>query len=172
MKKKKIIVVCRGNIARSPIAGELIKKEFSARGVEDKYEVISRGVQGTRVDPEPVKHTNIVHYPSIFRDIEPILKKYEIDLCQHVSTPIKRSDMMGADLVLAVDKKTKKALGNLFPKFRKKVVLVSQLSGKKESIADPEKANGLENQEKIFLEIYNNIHEGFSRLIGLVENSE
>jgi protein-tyrosine-phosphatase len=88
MKKKNILVVCRGNIARSPIASELIKKEFIGRGIEKIYNVISRGVQGNRVDPELVMHTNIVHYPSIYKNVKPMLNKYAIDFSAHVSTPI------------------------------------------------------------------------------------
>jgi hypothetical protein len=86
--KKLIVPVCRGNIARSAVAEEIIKKEISVRGLGDRYETISRGVQGTRVDPQPVRHPNMTLYPTLYADSKPTLDDLGIDLSSHVSTPI------------------------------------------------------------------------------------
>lgn len=170
MKIKKIIVcVCRGNIARSPFAAAIITKELHQRNLLDEYSSISRGIQGTIVDPQPVKFPNITYYNQLYQDSESSLKKFEINLSTHVSTPIDKDIADKASILIAMDNKTKQGLLVLFPDQSKKVYLLSELVNEKRDIIDPEGVSGTEKQEKIFSEIQNIIHRGFSKLLILTD---
>jgi len=167
--KKLIVPVCRGNIARSAVAEALIKKEIKIRGLSDKYETLSRGVQGTVVDPQPVKFPNITYYKELYADSKPTLEKLEINLSKHISKPIDNEIAQKASILLAVDKKTQQALSTLFPEQKNKIHMLSELIGEGKEIIDPEGVSGMEKQEKIFTEIKNIIVNRFSKLIELVD---
>jgi len=169
MKQKKLIVcVCRGNIARSPFAEAVIINELNQRNISDKYLSISRGVQGTVIDPQPVKFPNITYYDQLYKDSKPSLEKFNIDLSTHISTPINKNIANKASILIAMDNKTKQILLTLFPEQTKKVHLLSELINESKDIIDPEGISGVEKQEKIFSEIQDIIHRGFSKLLILV----
>lgn len=170
MKQKKFIVfVCRGNIARSPFAEAIFLKELHQRNLLGEYSSISRGIQGTIVDPQPVKFPNITYYDQLYQDSKPSLEKFEINLSKHISTPIDKNIADKASLLIAMDNKTKQALLVLFPEQTKKVYLLSELINEQRDIVDPEGISGIEKQEKIFSEIQNIIHQGFSKLLTLID---
>ena len=77
--KKLIVCVCRGNIARSPFAEVIITNELRQRNLSDSYLSISRGVQGTVVDPQPVRFPNITYYDELYKDSRQSLKKFGVD---------------------------------------------------------------------------------------------
>jgi len=171
MESKKLIVsVCRGNIARSAVAEKIIENELFNTGLIDKYSSISRGTQGTSVDPQPVKFPNITYYEKLYEDSKPSLEKLNIDLSSHISTPIDKNIAQEASILLAMDKKTKQALLVLFPEQEKKVHMFSELINEDRDIVDPEGVSGTEKQEKIFTEIQNTIIQGFQKLLSLVNN--
>jgi len=170
MKQKKLIVcVCRGNIARSPFAQAIITKELYQRNLLDEYSSISRGVQGTIVDPQPVKFSNITFYDQLYQDSKSSLDKFEINLSEHMSTPIDKNIANQSSILIAMDNKTKQALLVLFPEQAKKVHLLSELVNEDRDIIDPEGVSGIEKQEKIFSEIQNIIHQGFPKLLTLID---
>lgn len=168
MKQKIILVVCRGNITRSPFAEVVINNELSKRGLYDKYLAISRGIQGTSVDLIPVKFSNITFYKDEYRFSKPILDKFGVDITKHVSKPVDRKTANKAELILAVDEKNKAALLQLFPNLKDKIHKLSELTGKDKDFIDPENTIGVEKHFKILSGIYNTIVKGFPKLILLV----
>lgn len=172
MRPKKLIVcVCRGNIARSPFAQAIITKELRCRNLSNEYTSISRGTQGTIVDPQPVQFPNITHYEQLYQDSQPSLEKFEVDLSTHISSPIDKDIANKANVLIAVDNKTKQALLYLFPDQAKKVYLLSEIVNQQRDIIDPEGVSGVEKQEKIFSEIHSIIHQGFSKLLTLANEN-
>lgn len=164
---KLIVCICRGNIVRSPIAATIINKELAKRKLTNKYVAISRGIQGTTIDPKPVKFPNITFYKELYSEIKPVLKKLKIDLTKHKSIPIDKIIAEKSSIMLAMDKKTKDALLKLFPDQRKKIHLFSELINEDKEIADPEKSDS-EKQEQIVNEINYIVLKAFSELIFLV----
>lgn len=170
MQSQKLIVsVCRGNIARSAVSESLIRKEIEEHGLGDTYISISRGVQGTSVDPQPVTFPNITHYGKLYDDLRPTLEKFGIDLSTHVSTPIDRQTAEQAIVMFAMDRKTKRGLEMLFPDQTHKIHLLSELVGEDKEVIDPEGVSGADRQEQIFTQIQNTIVRGFPTLIALTE---
>lgn len=167
MMKKLIIFVCRGNIVRSPIAESLLKKKLVREKLADQYEVISRGIQGTVVDPKPAKFPNITYYQTIYAESKPTLDKLQIDLSDHRSTVIDQQTVDRASLILAMDDRILNGLRMLFPKNIDKIHLFSSLVKSNKQIIDPETVSGVEAQRRIIMEIANIIEFGFKELIFL-----
>lgn len=163
--KKTVVVICRGNIARSPFAAAVIEQELARRGLGRKFRVLSRGKQGTPVDPEPVKHPNITFYGQLYTDSKPTLVKFGVDLSRHVSQPITKDVADTADILLAVDTQVETALQTLFPAAASKICLLSELAGPRRDISDPEKATGAKAQQQIFTTLHDTIINGFDNLL-------
>lgn len=170
INKKLIVTVCRGNIARSPLAEKVIKRELTRQDLNEDYEVISRGTQG--VDPEdmlPVKFSNITEY-SIYQNLKPWLDKHNVDLTSHRSTPIDMNVAERANLILAMDEKTQRTLLRMFPGRAKIIHLFSELVGENKSIIDPDGTEDRLTQEQTFTEIEDIITRGFKSLLTLTDN--
>ena len=165
---KLIECVDRGNIYRSPVAEKVIAKELQARGLSDTYSAISRGVQGTTVDPEPVKFPNITYYEEKYQDSKPTLERFGIDLSSHISTPVDEEAVERASIIFAMDKKTKDALQTLFPDQVDKIHIFTELINEDRDIMDPEGVSGKETQERIITEIVEIISQGFPKLLSMV----
>lgn len=164
-KQHLIIAVCRGNIGRSPFAEMIIRRELIKRSLADKYRVISRGTQGTTIDPVPVKFPNLTYYESIYTDSKPILDKFGIDMSKHVSTPISEADAIQAAILIAMDEKTRDGLRVLFPDQVHKIYMLSEFVGKQVGITDPAVVSGLDSQTQIFSELNDMIIDGFPTLL-------
>lgn len=167
--KKVVLVVCRGNIARSPVAEFFLNSEIKKRFLDKDMIAISRGIQGTLVDPQPVKFSNISSYSALFAEAKPAIDKLKIDISAHVSKPITSEDTEIADIILAVDKRTKKSISDLFPDLSEKVYLLAELVGCDDDFADPENLSGTEKHFKVFQEINETIVKGFPKLMDLLK---
>lgn len=153
MSQRFVVVVCRGNIGRSPFTEAVLNDELTKRKLNERIRVISRGVQGTIVDPEPVKFSNITRYPDMYKGAKPVLDELGIDLSVHVSTPISEADAKAADILLAVDNKTRENLATLFPDQVQKIHLISELVNESQDIVDPEGVSGADKQRQIFTDL-------------------
>ncbi len=167
--KRVILVVCRGNIARSPFAEVVINRELIKRKLDEEYVAISRGTQGTEVDPKPVEFPNITFYKDHYRDSKPTLDKLDIDITKHISKPVDREVVQNARLILAVDEEIKTGLVTLFPDLKDKIYLLSELIGKEEDVIDPGFVGGIETHRRILTGIQNTIIKGFPKLLELAE---
>lgn len=165
---KTILVVCRGNIARSPVAEFFLNSEIKKHNLENEVVAISRGTQGTIVDPQPVKFPNISYYSDLYKDAKPALDKLDIDISNHISKPIKEIDAQKADIILVVDSKTKNAVTTLFPSLKEKVHTLSELIGRNEDLPDPENLIGMDKHLKVFQDIKDAISNGFPKLVSLL----
>lgn len=171
--KKQILIVCRGNILRSPFAKVIVKRRIYRENLQDRFSVISRGIQGTKIDPVPVKFQNITFYKDIFSLAQKSLGKYSIDLSHHISKTIKLADVGNSSIVLAMDDFVFKSLQELFPNHTAKIHKFSEIIGnKKINFNDPEKLDSEQKYEVIFDNIFTTIQNGFSNLIELANTSK
>lgn len=170
MKKPlQIVVVCRGNIARSPFAEAIVKQELVKRNLANVFQVSSRGVQGTTIDPEPVKHSNIVCYDELYRDLKPVFMACDVDLSKHASMAIDGIDARDASVIFAMDEDVRVKLMLLFPVHVAKIHLLSEIASKQVGFSDPETAN---NRAPILLEIKDMIVQNFPALLAITENAQ
>lgn len=114
-----ILVVCVGNICRSPMALALLKRELAGRDVA----IGSAGLAA------------MVGHP-IHPEAATVLQAHGLSLEGHVASQINEEMIRRADLILAMERRHVAALLALQPKARKKVALIAKWEGDVE-IADP-----------------------------------
>ena len=101
-KVKNIIVVCWGNIYRSVIAEELLRKIVTDRGMHAHYRIESRGIQGT-MGVAPPEYSNLRSYQETYAHTSKALEAYSIKMPENkISTPISQDDIDHADKILVL----------------------------------------------------------------------
>lgn len=170
VNKGLIVFVDRGNISRSPIAESVARRKLEEQGLQNQYEVISRGTQGVAPDDkEPVKFPNITYYHDHYIQSKSWLDEHGIDLSSHTSTPINREIAEKAKIMFAMDRKTQESLLALFPDHAVKVHILSEIVGEDREIIDPENVNEKLRLEQIYNEIEDMIVNGLPNLLALVD---
>ena len=108
-----VLVLCKGNICRSPFAAGYLETECARRRLAVK--IVSAGLDTTAGRPA---------YPLA----ETISKKCGIDLRPHLTTVISRDMVEKADLILVMEIIHTKMLFRSFPEARTKTVLLGHFS--------------------------------------------
>lgn len=114
---RRILIVCKGNICRSPMAAAMLRRH------EIDAEIESAGLaamEGSAIDPAA----------------ERTLLAHGISAGEHVARQVNIAMLDGADLVLAMEKRQVAALLALSPALRGRAFLLSRWSGDRD-IADP-----------------------------------
>jgi protein-tyrosine-phosphatase len=170
INNKLIIFIDRGDISRSPIAASIVKKMLEKRKLQDKYEVISTRTQGIAPDDtDPIKHPNITYYPIQYAQSKKWLDEHKIDLTSHLSIAINSWYVEKADVIFAMDNKTRRSLLIMFPEFEGKVHMFSEIAGDVKEVDDPELVDDEQSLVKIYNGIENTIVAGLPKLLLLAE---
>jgi protein-tyrosine phosphatase len=123
----KILMVCLGNICRSPLAEGILKNKVKQAGLD--WAIDSAGIGGWHAGDLPDRRSIAV------------AKKYDIDLTDQRARQIKASDLDDFDWILAMDKENyKDILGYATSeKQRLKVALIMNFATPKsnEEVPDP-----------------------------------
>ena len=121
----RILVVCTGNLCRSPFAEHILLKKFGGLGLDDMA-VASAGIGALPGTPCPA---NVLE----------AARGWGLDLTGHRSRQVALSDVEEADLVLAMEGYHYHALLAAFPKHGEKLHLLSQFDDEEEDqdVADP-----------------------------------
>lgn len=133
----KVLMVCLGNICRSPLAHGILEKEIGAQNLP--WEVDSAGTSGW--------HNGL---PPDIRSIE-IAKKNGIDISQQISRLFTSNDFEAFDLILAMDSAN---YSNILKKSRNeedeakvKLILNYTFPGENRAVPDPYYEGGF---DKVF----------------------
>jgi protein-tyrosine-phosphatase len=137
---KTVLFVCLGNISRSVIAEHLLRKILIEQNLSEVIRVQSCGLKGS-AGTTPTKFPNLSGYVSEYAAARSVLERYEIDISEHVATPINLQAMRAADVVIAMDtsvlSEAPNSLTKQFPEERSKTRLFTGLSGEQSDIVDP-----------------------------------
>ena len=102
-EKKRILLVCRENICRSPMAEGLLREQLALAGLDDQIEVASAGTQttqpGRRPDPRAERAAAMAG----------------IDLTRQRAKRVTDKDIVNSDLVLAMDESNLEDLLKICP---------------------------------------------------------
>lgn len=136
--KKKILVVCLGNICRSPLAHGLLEKKLDA----DKFEVDSAGTGSYHIGSPPDS-----------RSIK-VAAKYGLDISNQRARQFKQADFDEFDLIYAMDESNYadilKLARNKQDREKVKLILDEVYPNEKLNVPDPYLGN-----ESLFEEVYN-----------------
>ena len=161
---KNILIVCWGNIFRSPVAKIFIDKEIQKRGLENIIMCDSAGVMGSKNIPPP-KFANFTLYQNEFESAKPVLEKFNLDLSNFKSKPVNKELLLKSDIVLAMDNKVLDFLKKEFPKYKAKMFLFSAFLANQKEIEDPDGVTIEKKYATITQEIFDCVTKGFDNLL-------
>ena len=87
----KVLMLCHGNICRSPMAEFVMKQRVKELGLDDKFEIYSKALSREEIG-------NGIH-----RGTLGIFKKYNIPYTEHYASEFERSDYNYYDYILLMD---------------------------------------------------------------------
>ncbi len=121
---KSILVVCTGNICRSPMVTGILRARFAAIGLENEIVVKSAGVYAKEGEPATAYGIEL-------------LAARGIDISAHRATQLVESDIGRANLVLVMEEMHRRQIFYYSPGDLYKVLLFSELIGEHGDLADP-----------------------------------
>jgi len=120
MEIKRILIVCIGNICRSPTAAILMEQMLDQGG--HPVHVESAGIGA------------LVGYPAD-EHVQFLLREEGLDVSHHRARQVSPKMLSEADLVLVMDRQQRRALHAMTPQARGKVFLLGEWTG--QEIPDP-----------------------------------
>lgn len=153
-----ILLVCTGNVCRTPMAEYLLKDLVKREYLHHLAEVESAGTSGLDGNPAAEFTTEVC-------------EKYGIDTKRHIARSVEPDMVKRADLILCMGMNNKLELVERFPEFQEKIFLLRQFGDdarKFHTIEDPY-SGPKEFYEEIFLQIREEIFRIWPELTRRVE---
>jgi protein-tyrosine phosphatase len=108
-----ILLVCTGNICRSPMAEGFLRREIQERGIQG-VQVESSGVSGWEGSPATPEAIDAV-------------AEYGLDISGHLARRLTRAMTEQADLVVAMSSEHREAVGRLVPSAASRTFTIKEL---------------------------------------------
>ncbi len=138
---RKIMVVCIGNICRSPMAEALLREGLREKGGED-YEVQSAGLGA------------LVGHPAE-EMVQTLLWERGIDISEHMAKQLNSELIRWSDVILVMDREQKRAIESSEPSARGRVYRLGEWGDF--DIPDPYR-----RPEEVFRQVFELISRGVS----------
>ncbi|HEX6264715.1 MAG TPA: hypothetical protein VF036_05490, partial [Actinomycetota bacterium] len=126
-----ILVVCSGNLCRSPFAAAVLGRMLTERVGPSATEVSSAGTIAHAGEPAT-------------REAIAVASEHGVDVSSHRARPLTREDLAGADLVLAVSTEHRDEVARLDPRAATKTFTVKELVRLLGDLPSPERGAGRE----------------------------
>jgi protein-tyrosine-phosphatase len=147
-----ILVVCTGNLCRSPMAAGLLRHKLETEGLAT-HRVFSVGVWA--VDDHPASEHAIT-----------VMAERDIDISDHIACTITADDVAEADLILVMSQEHKQMIRSTWPQYGWKVHRLSEMVDKRKNIQDPY-GGSIEEYRACADTISDYINQGFQRILKL-----
>ena len=121
---KNILVVCTGNVCRSPMATALFRKEIAERGLAEEVFVDSAGTYA------------MVGHPASEGSVNAMAQR-GLDISDHRAKQLTADLVEKADLIVVMEERHRRSIFVTWPRAIVKTLLLSELSGDHAEIDDP-----------------------------------
>lgn len=148
---KRVLIVCTGNVCRSPMAMGLLRQRLAQDGLADEVIVTSAGVYG--LDGSAASQPGV-----------DVLAERGIDIGDHRAHTVSRQELVAADLVLVMEEAQRKTLFYSYPDQLVKIFLLSEMSGDYRDVKDPYR-RPKEEYERCADELTRLIEDGYPTIL-------
>jgi protein-tyrosine-phosphatase len=149
-----ILMVCTGNLCRSPMAAGLLRQRLAEHGL-DRHQVSSAGVWA--VDGRPASENAIT-----------VMAERGIDITDHIAHTVNANDVAEADLILVMSQEHEQIIQNTWPQYSWKVTRISEMVGKRKNVRDPY-GGSIEEYRNCADILSGYVERGFQRIVELAE---
>jgi protein-tyrosine phosphatase len=119
-----ILMVCTGNICRSPMAAGLLLQRLASEGLDGQHRVCSAGTWA--LDDRPASEHAVE-----------VMAERDVDIAGHRARNLTSAIVAEADLILVMSREHEQIITNTWPQYRWKVYRLSEMAGKRRDIQDP-----------------------------------
>jgi protein-tyrosine-phosphatase len=148
-----ILIVCTGNVCRTPMAVGLLRRRLAEKCLDDRYDVFSAGVRA--LDGERASENSVL-----------AMAERSIDITDHVAHTITADDVARSDLILVMSRGHGQIITQTWPQYAWKVHLLSEMVGKSKDVRDPY-GGSLQEYRAAADVISDYIQHGFDRILEL-----
>ncbi len=119
-----ILMVCTGNICRSPMAAGLLRQRLANEGLDARYKVSSAGTWA------------LENRPASEHAVE-VMAARGVDISDHRARNLTAAAVAEADLILVMSREHEQIIANTWPQYRWKVHRLGEMAGKRRDVDDP-----------------------------------
>ena len=148
---KRILIVCTGNVCRSPMAMGLLRQRLAQDGLDNQVNVSSAGVYG--LDGSAASRPGVE-----------VLAERGIDISAHRARTVDQKEITEADLLLVMEEAQRRTLFYTYPDQLHKIFLLSEMSGDYRDIKDPYR-RPKEEYERCADELTQLIEDGYPTIL-------
>jgi protein-tyrosine-phosphatase len=121
---KNVLVVCTGNVCRSPMVKALIRKEIADRGLSSQVTVDSAGTYAK------------IGYPASQGSVNAMAQR-GLDISDHRAKQLSAALIEAADVILVMEEQHRRSIFVSWPRALMKTLLLSELAGDHADVEDP-----------------------------------
>jgi protein-tyrosine-phosphatase len=119
-----ILMVCTGNICRSPMATGLLRQRLAREGLDGQYTVRSAGTWA--LDNRPATENAVE-----------VMAERGVDIGDHRARSLTTADIEEAELILVMSREHEQMIAHVWPQYKWKVYRLSEMAGKRRDVEDP-----------------------------------